>query len=46
MVVLSPTLFNVTMDTLRTAMNDLTAKKVLDLSEFTDGSAFWKYAKG
>ena len=45
-VVLSPTLFNVIMDTLRTAMNHLMIKKGIDLSQFADDSAFWKSAKG
>ena len=45
-MVLSPTLFNVIMDTLRTAMNDLMIKKGLDLFQFADDSAFWKSVKG
>ena len=45
-VVLSPTLFNVIMDTLRTAMNHLMVTKGIDLLQFADDSAFWKSAKG
>ena len=45
-VVLSPTLFNVIMDTLRTAMNHIMVTKGIDLSQFADDSAFWKSAKG
>ena len=39
-VVLSPTLFNAKMDSLRTAMHDLMIKKGLDLSQIADDSAF------
>ena len=45
-VVLSPTLFNVIMDTLKTAMEKLMSKYGIDLSQFADDSAFWKSAKG
>ena len=45
-VVLSPTLFNVTLDTLRTAMNHFMVTKGIDLSQFPDDSAFWTSANG
>ena len=45
-VVLSPALFNVIMDTLRTAMSHLMVTKGIDLSQFADDSAFRKSAKG
>ena len=45
-VVLSPTLLNVIMDTLKRALKEIITTKSIDISQFADDSAFWKTAKG